>query len=521
MISPRGSQLFLITPFTLQLTDAKSFQSNCTLPATNVNIMYGGNVRGTFDILWSCIFTLLICTWTVQHLNIPEQDSSTTRRKGVLANVKSNWIPIKWMLSTLVMPELIAAKAFQDWHMSRKSYREMQLFAAQDKVEWTLIHSYYANIGGFVLKLPPKSNTASNSKSDNGSSGPDHPSVPPIENSLRVATDSSIFNTYDSGGKIAFYALKRYFCAFKEKPDIEGERCEEPTLSPLDSDPELELKLHINADQLRALRSIQFIPNIPAISSKEIGDKNKSDVFLKGTALIQLIWLLTQVIIRSIKGLPISHLEVAVLAFAGSTIFTYAFSWSKPQGVNNPTYVKPPAKTVIDNVVLATLHTQLVPLSGYTGTRVSSVFLDGPPNINLLHPIPNDAEYDIRPRFFNWTSRFTYYFMGLTISAVLFGIIHCLAWNFHYPSLLEKILWRICSVWITLWTPIYMLNFVAYGRLKRLPGALKVAQMVEILLFLGYVCARFCLFVLVFRGLFYLETATFKSTLDGIIPHIQ
>jgi hypothetical protein len=46
-------------------------------------------VRGTFDILWSCIITLLICTWTVQHLNVPPP-----RRKGT----KTIWQGLVGML---------------------------------------------------------------------------------------------------------------------------------------------------------------------------------------------------------------------------------------------------------------------------------------------------------------------------------------------------------------------------------------------------------------------------------------
>src|SRR5436305_7890877 len=49
------------------------FHPNCSIPSQPVNLVLAPGVRGTFDILWTCVFTLLVCTWTVQHLNIPEQ----------------------------------------------------------------------------------------------------------------------------------------------------------------------------------------------------------------------------------------------------------------------------------------------------------------------------------------------------------------------------------------------------------------------------------------------------------------
>jgi len=71
---------------------ATAFQSNCILPTNIIHVVYSGNVRGTFDILWSCVFTLLICTWTVQHLNIPEQTlESRTWRSYLKVVVKKSW----------------------------------------------------------------------------------------------------------------------------------------------------------------------------------------------------------------------------------------------------------------------------------------------------------------------------------------------------------------------------------------------------------------------------------------------
>jgi len=39
---------------------------------------------------------------------------------------------------------------------------------------------------------------------------------------------------------------------------------------------------------------------------------------------------------------------------------------------------------------------------------------------------------------------------GLPVVAAIFGALHCIAWNFHFPSHIEQLLWRIGSLTITL-----------------------------------------------------------------------
>ena len=59
-----------------------TFKPNCTAPATSVNLISTNKIRGTIDILWSCLFTIIACTWTVQHLNVPEQCEAETKGCG-------------------------------------------------------------------------------------------------------------------------------------------------------------------------------------------------------------------------------------------------------------------------------------------------------------------------------------------------------------------------------------------------------------------------------------------------------
>jgi hypothetical protein len=83
---------------------------------------YGGNVRGT--ILWGFLSSLLVCTWTVQHLRIPQ---AASKRKSLRGDW-SHWgeeigLQFKWMILTLLIPELLAGKELQDLIMARRSCR--------------------------------------------------------------------------------------------------------------------------------------------------------------------------------------------------------------------------------------------------------------------------------------------------------------------------------------------------------------------------------------------------------------
>jgi len=42
-------------------------------PPATVNFVSSADKRGTMDILLGCLFTIIACTRSVQHLNIPEQ----------------------------------------------------------------------------------------------------------------------------------------------------------------------------------------------------------------------------------------------------------------------------------------------------------------------------------------------------------------------------------------------------------------------------------------------------------------
>ncbi|KAJ5620297.1 hypothetical protein N7510_004281 [Penicillium lagena] len=130
--------------------------------------------RGTWDIITSCAITIFACTWSIQHLNVRGPPSRDGTMKTLLRSCK-------WMVITILFPEFIMAHAFFELKMAVQATERVKRVRAiatypwlievlfqnragnyqkrQDnqhvpkqhyppKPEWTLEHSYFANMGG-------------------------------------------------------------------------------------------------------------------------------------------------------------------------------------------------------------------------------------------------------------------------------------------------------------------------------------------------------------------------------------
>lgn len=78
----------------------------------------------------------------------------------------------------------------------------------------------------------------------------------------------------------------------------------------------------------------------PSISEEEINDRSKGDIVFKGLAILQLLWFLTQIIIRAMLNLDVTNIELTTTTLILSTIVMYAFWWSKPLDVHIPVILR-------------------------------------------------------------------------------------------------------------------------------------------------------------------------------------
>ncbi|KAL8901347.1 MAG: hypothetical protein Q9207_005242 [Kuettlingeria erythrocarpa] len=97
------------------------------------------NDRGSIDIIWTCLFTIFVCTYTVLCLNVPSEDES---------NFDVIYRRVFWMAIAIIGPEFVLTYASGQWGTARESVR---LFHGAGYEEWSLRHGFFADMGGFVL----------------------------------------------------------------------------------------------------------------------------------------------------------------------------------------------------------------------------------------------------------------------------------------------------------------------------------------------------------------------------------
>lgn len=69
----------------------------------------------------------------------------------------------------------------------------------------------------------------------------------------------------------------------------------------------------------------------------DIMDKSKGDKLSKGLAIIQVLWVLGQVVHRKVSGYPVTLLEIHTLVHAGCAVMMYILWFKKPLDVRAPT----------------------------------------------------------------------------------------------------------------------------------------------------------------------------------------
>lgn len=97
--------------------------------------------RGTTDILWSCVLTVFLCSWSVLFLNIPLK-----RGRSYFLKTK-----LKWVAFTIFLPEVLAAFAQQQWISASQSVSDFKKISDS---KWSLRHAFFADMGGIMVESP-------------------------------------------------------------------------------------------------------------------------------------------------------------------------------------------------------------------------------------------------------------------------------------------------------------------------------------------------------------------------------
>jgi len=513
----------LVLIFAVRGQASSYFKPECPIPPPGTNYVAGPNTRSTLGILWDCLSIIILCTWNIQHLNVP---AIQPRARGILPRmwqvILKSRVKIKWMIFTVFVPEYLVGKA-----LSERA-------AATDAIEWnqmSMTQRYLANMGYFVLDLG--------------------------EEATKVVAESP-------GGAMSLDPVRVVSAAELQADDPSPA---DPAESKQPAGPQTvltkELKVHMpNRDDLQPHARLNLERLDPryrywALDSQQwsilamhevvelswlMGDQgaqheglDRGGALVKALALVQVAYLIVQLIARKVGGLPSTQLEITALAFAASSTITYLFYWNRPQGIETIQKIKLKDIAQPSFQELKEIRQDIMDRLADDGPRYLWYSPRSAPEFDPAlgpAPIPNDCSYYNRGFKWRWVyggnDEVFYVAIGALVGGSVFGGLHCLAWNFEFPTPAELLVWRICSVAITCLPPLTVLPLGMWMRLhpagiRRTEGSPRAKFVMAIILvgffLLPYVLARLFLLVEVFRSLLFLPPEAFVDTWSGAFPH--
>jgi len=300
------------------------------------------------------------------------------------------------------------------------------------------------------------------------------------------------------------------------------------------------------AAQLAWLHKEKII-TLPEISEQEIKDKSKANGIAKGLACAQSTWFVLQSIARISQHLPLTTLEIEVVAFVGATWLIYLFWWKKPFDVETCTIIhvqrilprhlrrlavetcSPEKEPSWWRPVVKEVHprgwdfywfekpwkmTSFEPISAshllpiYLSKIVERTSAE-PKVADWYRPAVNESH----PSEWEFSDDAVIYGVG-----IFFNGIQLAAWNFTFPTPTEGLLWKISVLVmlasITVWVPTAL-------ALSWLPPASLAKQMPLYLLATVYGVSRVYVVVEIFAGLRALPPDVFQTVnWSAYIPHL-
>jgi hypothetical protein len=207
--------------------------------------------------------------------------------------------------------------------------------------------------------------------------------------------------------------------------------------------------VHLAAGSIAFLFAQNWLSAENFISKEDIQDKGKADNLVKTVALLQASWLVLQCIARAVQHLPITTLEISALAYVPCALFVSYLWWPKPYDVAEATLLL--VKKMQANSATPTMQP-----SGQTPEKaVTTLSTDFPESSIIVC-----YDYETFPM-----SRACWRAIASTLVLInrwgiltamfcfIFGGIHCTAWNFSFASSEERLIWRVCSVILTVSIP--------------------------------------------------------------------
>ncbi|KAE8154576.1 hypothetical protein BDV25DRAFT_135746 [Aspergillus avenaceus] len=262
----------------------------------------------------------------------------------------------------------------------------------------------------------------------------------------------------------------------------------------------------LNAAHLLVARQLRIIERLPCISVDNLGDHSKADAFVKLIGLTQMLWFFIQLGARFSQHLPISRLEIMTLAFAISTVFIYIILLDMPKDVQLSLTLTADRYGTAQDLNRIAFWGPVGPVVGRGDISI--------PN-HVLHATRKNGEQFVLGN-------------GASFSVLILGAVHCLAWDFVFPTDLERNLWQISSIVTAAAIPVlYVTHYLRNKAVMFISNVFVEASLrnyagmfPNTVIFLMFLAARVFTLVEVFRSLAFLPPEAFSATWSGNLPHI-
>ncbi|KAI3548822.1 hypothetical protein CSPX01_02845 [Colletotrichum filicis] len=477
--------------------------ANTSTPAL-VGWTAGPETRGTLTLVWSCVITIFACTWTVLHLNVPARDEGWF--PVLLRKVK--WMAINILFPEFIFAKGVCdlRLALEELREFDESEQARKPIDAHLLSEWTVTSEDSSSTYSYnwawefqyppwaqwlyrLLRLTPPSQThnqkpsptwistfiaffrskAKSSETRIDTEAQDHPhaynlelapiatspSNPAGATSVPQDRHGTLARASSSASSIASPVARKELSGPQPREKVSHNR---PTnvqkwtivhsyyaqmggIRYQRQDKEDTNWYCLTASMLTARYTFSSYEKRShfdrlILDEQDIKDKSKADWLLKGIAVTQVSWLILSVIVRGILHLPITQLEIATISFAGMAVLSYMANWWKPKDISQATSLSLPAGGFTGNreaQPVAYAQSIISRLWSPTKTRNEAVRLD-----DRLLRVPNDLVW--------MKGEGPLLFILMAFSSLGFGGLHCLAWNFEFPSSAELLCWRVASL---------------------------------------------------------------------------
>ncbi|KZP33981.1 hypothetical protein FIBSPDRAFT_720262 [Athelia psychrophila] len=261
---------------------------------------------------------------------------------------------------------------------------------------------------------------------------------------------------------------------------------------------------------------------------QELQDKSKGNTLSKSITELQTLWFVSRCIARHHENLAITNLEIMTLAYTVITVAMKVAWWNAPLNVRCAIRVQgerafDTGARPLDEFVQKPRPFEWSDIIHYvTGNQDRLTTLSDEERVpTFWSGCTADSDGELPPHAIR-SIRYANIF-GLT-ATVIFGALHCAAWSYAFPSLAEKLMWRVCALAMTVIPVPMAVVFLVFNPIRateRSDLSAYIHRLCMTLCVLLYILARIFLLAISFTCLRHLPPSAYQSVQwTAFAPHI-